>query len=85
MGHWVHRFSGRPGLEDQVRIGQEDAPEPVVLRERPGELGVVDGYVRELLDEEMLVARLRWVAGGDPERVAAACARGRTAERLTQS
>ncbi|MFJ9148438.1 hypothetical protein ACIRP7_10230 [Streptomyces sp. NPDC102270] len=44
--------------------------------------GIVDGFVRELLDEELLAARLRWVATGDPAWVAA-CGRGQAAEGAT--
>ncbi|GHJ99633.1 hypothetical protein SY2F82_14310 [Streptomyces sp. Y2F8-2] len=41
-----------------------------VFRERPGGLGIVDGFVRASVDEVMMVARFRWVAGGDPSMVA---------------
>jgi hypothetical protein len=72
MGHWVYEFSGCPDAEDYQQIAIEDEPGDVVLRERPGGLGVLDGFVRESVDELMMVARFRWVATGDPPAVASA-------------
>jgi hypothetical protein len=72
MGHWVYEFSGCPDIGDYQQIAVEDEPGDVVLRERPGGLGVVDGFVRESVDELMLVARFQWVAKGDPPTVASA-------------
>lgn len=37
-----------------------------------GGLGIVDGFVREYVDDLMLAARFRWVASGDPSMVALA-------------
>ncbi|WP_413812514.1 hypothetical protein [Streptomyces sp. OE57] len=68
----MYRSSGCPELEDQQHLGQETVPGHAILRERPGGLGVVDGYVREDLDEVMMVARFRWVASGDPASVTTA-------------
>ena len=40
-----------------------------MVTERVGDLGIVDGFVRESVDELMLVARFRWVTSGDPSTV----------------
>lgn len=69
MDHWVYEFSGCPDSGDYQQIADEDEPGDVVLRERLGGLGIVDGFVRESVDNLMMVARLRWVAGGDPSAV----------------
>jgi hypothetical protein len=72
MGHWVYEFSGCPDTGDYRQTAIDDEPGHVVLRARPGGLGVVDGFVRESVDELMLVARLRWVASGDSPAAASA-------------
>ncbi|MEV8562011.1 hypothetical protein AB0478_37305 [Streptomyces sp. NPDC051917] len=72
MGHWVYEFSGCPDSWDYQQIADDQEPGDVVLRERPGGLGVVDGFVWESVDDMMMVARFRWVASGDPSVVAPA-------------
>ncbi|MBL3671565.1 hypothetical protein JL475_37990 [Streptomyces sp. M2CJ-2] len=72
MGRWVYEFTGCPDSGDCQQIADDDEPGDVVLRERPSGLGIVDGYVRESVDDLMRVARFRWVAGGDPATVAPA-------------
>ncbi|MEU9398047.1 hypothetical protein AB0D86_49795 [Streptomyces sp. NPDC048324] len=72
MGHWVYEFSGCPDAVDHQQIAVEDEPGDVVLREHPGSQSAVDGFVRESVDELMMVARFRWVASGDPPAVASA-------------
>ncbi|GAB2825297.1 hypothetical protein GCM10027073_63530 [Streptomyces chlorus] len=72
MGHWVYEFSGCPDSADYQQIADDEKPGDVVLRERQGGLGIVDGFVRESVDNMMMVARYRWVASGDPSTVAPA-------------
>ncbi|MFB7324721.1 hypothetical protein [Streptomyces sp. NPDC056190] len=72
MGHWVYAFSGCPATGDFRQIADDEEPGNVVLGERPGGLGIVDGFVRESVDDMMMVARFRWVASGDPSAVAPA-------------
>ncbi|MFE1406160.1 hypothetical protein ACFW5D_21340 [Streptomyces sp. NPDC058770] len=72
MGHWVYEFSGCPDSGDYRQIAEDEEPGDVVLRERLGGLGIVDGFVRESVDDLMMVARFRWVVGGDPSAVAPA-------------
>lgn len=75
MGHWVYEFSGCPDSKDYQQITDDEEPGDVVLRERPGGLGIVDGFVRESVDDMMMVARFRWVASGAPSAVAPAVLR----------
>ncbi|WP_406430179.1 hypothetical protein OHB00_00675 [Streptomyces sp. NBC_00631] len=70
MGHWVYEFSGCPDTGDYRQIAQDDEPGEVVLRERADVPSSVDGYVRDSIDDLILVARYRWVAGGHPSTVA---------------
>ncbi|MGW5465498.1 hypothetical protein [Streptomyces sp. NPDC003996] len=63
MGHWVYEFSGCPDSWDSQQIADDQEPGDVVLRERPGGLGVVDGFVRESGDD---------MISGDPSVVAPA-------------
>ncbi|MET8538753.1 hypothetical protein ACFRCW_43805 [Streptomyces sp. NPDC056653] len=72
MGHWVYEFSGCPDSGDYQQIADDEEPGNVVLRERPGGLAIVDGFVRESVDDMMMVTRFRWVACGDPPAVASA-------------
>jgi hypothetical protein len=65
MGHWVYEFSGCPDTGSFQQIADELEPGEVVVRERVGGLAIVDGFVRESIDDVMMVARFRWVAGGD--------------------
>ncbi|MFI6359523.1 hypothetical protein ACIBJF_44690 [Streptomyces sp. NPDC050743] len=71
MGHWVYVFSGCPDSGDYQQIADDEEPDHVVLRERLGGPCIVDGFVRESIDDLMMVARFRWVASGDPSVVAA--------------
>ncbi|POX40382.1 hypothetical protein [Streptomyces sp. Ru72] len=70
MGHWVYEFVGCPDTGNYQQIANEEEPGEVIFRERPGGLGIVEGFVRDNVDELMMVARFRWVAGGDPSTVA---------------
>ncbi|MFB7224501.1 hypothetical protein [Streptomyces sp. NPDC056227] len=72
MGHWVYEFSGCPDSADYQQIADDAEPGDVVLRERLGGLGIVDGFVRESIDDMMMVARFRWVSSVDPSAVAPA-------------
>ncbi|KUL47527.1 MULTISPECIES: hypothetical protein [Streptomyces] len=83
MGHWVYAFSGCPELDDQQHVGHEAEPGAAIVRKRPGDPGIVDGYVREGLDEVMMVARYRWVASGDPASVTPAVWRAAGAPPLS--
>ncbi|MGW2937997.1 hypothetical protein ACWDA7_40730 [Streptomyces sp. NPDC001156] len=69
MGHWVYEFSGCPDMGCYHQIADEVEPDEVVVRERVGGLGIVDGFVRESVDDVMMVAQFRWVASGDPSTV----------------
>ncbi|WP_316782075.1 hypothetical protein [Streptomyces sasae] len=75
MGHWVYEFSGFPDSGDYQQIADDEELGEVVLRERPGGLGIVDEFVRESVDDMMMVARFRWVASGDPSAVGPAVLR----------
>ncbi|GAA3048547.1 hypothetical protein [Streptomyces glomeratus] len=72
MSHWVYEFLGCPDTGDYQQIMDEAEPGDVVFRERPDGLGILDGFVRESVDDVMMVARFRWVASGDPSTVAPA-------------
>ncbi|MCX4530135.1 hypothetical protein OHA79_43685 [Streptomyces sp. NBC_00841] len=72
MGHWAYEFSGCPDSADYQQIADDAEPGDVVLRECPDGLGIVDGFVRESVDDMMMVARFRWVASVDPSAVAPA-------------
>jgi hypothetical protein len=72
MGHWMYEFSGCPDSGDYQQIAHDEEPGDVVLRKRPSGLGIVDGFVRESIDDLMMVTRFRWVASGDPSTVAPA-------------
>ncbi|MEU6011684.1 hypothetical protein [Streptomyces sp. NPDC047453] len=69
MSYWVYAFSGCPDTGNHQQITNEGKPGHVVVRERPGGLDIVDGFVRESVDELMMVARFRWVASGAPSIV----------------
>ncbi|WP_146067889.1 hypothetical protein [Streptomyces sp. Ru72] len=66
----MYEFVGCPNTGDHQQIADEDEPGEVVFRERPGGLGIIDGFVHDSVDEVMIMARFRWVAGGDPSTVA---------------
>jgi hypothetical protein len=68
MSHWIYELSGSPEAGSHRRIAGEAEPGKVVVFERAGAV-IVDGFVRESVDELMLVARFRWVASGDPATV----------------
>lgn len=71
MALWVYEFSGCPDLPDTQHISKNEEREPghIVLREREGGVGIVDGYLREELDQTTLTVRFAWVASGSPETV----------------
>lgn len=71
MGHWVYAFWGCPDTGYFQQITHEVEPAEVVVRERVGGRGIVDGFVRESADDVMMVANFRWVASGDPTTVMA--------------
>jgi hypothetical protein len=75
MGHWVYEFSGCPDTGDYQQTAAEDEPGDVVVHVRPGGLAIVDGFVRDRVDDMMMVARFRWVASGDPPTVVSALLR----------
>ncbi|OIJ95742.1 hypothetical protein BIV25_20045 [Streptomyces sp. MUSC 14] len=68
----MYEFSGCPDSGDYQQIADDEEPGDVVLRERPCGLRIVDGFVRESVDDMMMVARFRWVVSGDPSAVATA-------------
>ncbi|WP_189316113.1 hypothetical protein [Streptomyces brasiliensis] len=55
----MYEFSGCPGSADYWQITDDEEPGDVMLRERPSGLGIVDGFVRESVDDLMMVARFR--------------------------
>src|SRR5262245_33452706 len=69
MGHWVYEFSGYPDMGCYQQIANEMEPGEVVVCERVGCPGIVDGFVRESIDDVMMVVHFRWVASGDPSTV----------------
>ncbi|MER5913852.1 hypothetical protein ABT124_26065 [Streptomyces sp. NPDC001982] len=69
MSHWVYVFSGCPDTGTYQQLANEGELGTVAVRERSGGLGIVDGFVRENVDELMMVARFRWVASGEPSTV----------------
>ncbi|MET9089725.1 hypothetical protein ABZX77_49090 [Streptomyces sp. NPDC004237] len=69
MSHWIYELSGSPEAEGHQRMAGEPEPGKVVVFERAEKPGIVDGFVRESVDDLMMVARFRWVAGGDPSVV----------------
>lgn len=69
MTHWVYEFSGCPEADDFQQFATEAGPGEILFRPRSGGLGTVDGFVRESVDDLMMVARFRWVASGDPSTV----------------
>ncbi|MEV5085674.1 hypothetical protein AB0K74_45585 [Streptomyces sp. NPDC056159] len=69
MSHWVYAFSGCPDTGNYQQIASESEPVDAVVRERPGGMGVIDAFLRESVDELMMVARFRWVASGAPSTV----------------
>ncbi|MGW2939374.1 hypothetical protein ACWDA7_48530 [Streptomyces sp. NPDC001156] len=69
MGHWVYTFSGCPDTGCYQQIANEVEPGEVMVLERVGSPGVVDGFVRESVDDVMMVTHFRWVASGDPSTV----------------
>ncbi|MEV5846478.1 hypothetical protein AB0M32_31370 [Streptomyces sp. NPDC051985] len=65
MSHWIYELSGFPEVGDHQRIAGEAEPGKVVVFERADGQVIVDGFVRESIDDLMMVARFRWVASGD--------------------
>ncbi|MFK0160564.1 hypothetical protein ACIQVL_30570 [Streptomyces sp. NPDC090499] len=65
MSHWIYELSGCPEAGCRHRIAGEAEPGKVVVFERVDRPVIVDGFVRESLDDLMMVARFRWVASGD--------------------
>ncbi|MGW0994305.1 hypothetical protein [Streptomyces sp. NPDC002520] len=68
MGHWVYEFSGCPDRGRYQQFAQVE-PREFVVCERVGGPVMVDGFVRESVDDLMMVARFRWVASGDTSAV----------------
>ncbi|MEU6324936.1 hypothetical protein [Streptomyces sp. NPDC047009] len=75
MTHWVYAFAGCPDTGDFQESAGEEEPGEIVFRDRAGGFGVMDGFVRESVDDLMLVAHYRWVASGDAFAVAPAVLR----------
>lgn len=71
MGHWVLVYCGCPDGGDFQEVSRCEEPALVWVRERRGSPGVAEGFVRESLDDLMLVARYRWVTSGEPAAVVA--------------
>ncbi|MGW3568707.1 hypothetical protein ACWDSL_33435 [Streptomyces sp. NPDC000941] len=69
MGHWIYEFKGCPDTGCYQQIANEVEPGEVAVRQRVASPGIVDGFVRESLDDVMMVAHFRWVATGDPSTV----------------
>lgn len=69
MGHWVYEFSGCPDTGRFQQIADAVEPGEVMVRERAGGLSIVDGFVRESVDNVMMVAHFRWVTSGNPSTV----------------
>jgi hypothetical protein len=59
MSHWVDELSGCPGAGGFRQLADEAEPGRVLFRHRSGGSGIVDGFVREGVDELMMVARFR--------------------------
>ncbi|MFF4963178.1 hypothetical protein [Streptomyces sp. NPDC001222] len=75
MNHWVYEFSGCPDSGDYQQLANEAEPGEILFRHCSGGLGIVDGFVRESIDDLTMVARFRWVASGDPSTVGPAVLR----------
>ncbi|MET8631559.1 hypothetical protein [Streptomyces sp. NPDC004680] len=69
MGHWVYMFSGCPDRGCCQQISNEVEPGEVMVLDRAGSTGIVDGFVRDSVDDVMLVTHYRWVASGHPSVV----------------
>ncbi|MFD5586680.1 hypothetical protein ACFWII_23145 [Streptomyces sp. NPDC127063] len=69
MTHWVYEFSGCPDTDAYQQFANEAEPGEILFRHRPGSPGIMDGFVRESVDDLMMVARFRWVASGEPSTV----------------
>ena len=69
MSHWIYELSGSPEAGSHQRIAGEAEPCKVVVFARVDRPVIVDGFVRESVDDLMMVARFRWVASGDPSIV----------------
>ncbi|GAA3784045.1 hypothetical protein [Streptomyces chiangmaiensis] len=69
MSHWVYVLSGYPDSGTFQQLVTEGELGTVVVRERSGGRGIVDGFVRENVYELMMVACFRWVASGEPSTV----------------
>ncbi|MDG4858127.1 hypothetical protein P8605_08170 [Streptomyces sp. T-3] len=72
MSHWVYDFAGCSGRGGHRHTGQRQPPADGVLRQRPGLVGLVDGYVLERIDVEVRTGYYLWVASGAPSEVATA-------------
>ncbi|MFJ9760954.1 hypothetical protein [Streptomyces sp. NPDC101149] len=69
MGHWVYMFSGCPDTESHQQVTNEVEPGEVMVLERASSPGIVDGFVRDSVDDVMMVTHYRWVASGQPSTV----------------
>ncbi|MFD0134776.1 hypothetical protein ACFVIL_12510 [Streptomyces sp. NPDC127159] len=69
MSHWVYMFSGCPDIGSYQQITNEVEPGEVMVLERAARPGIVDGFVRDSVDDVMMVTHYRWVASGAPSTV----------------
>ncbi|WP_438307148.1 hypothetical protein ACSHXN_47865 (plasmid) [Streptomyces sp. HUAS TT11] len=69
MVHWVCTFSGCSDTGGHQQITNELEPGEVMVLERAGSPGIVDGFVRDSVDDVMMVTHYRWVASGHPSAV----------------
>ena len=72
LQQWVCQFRDCPETEDvEVLAEQEGRPLQVLVRERPGAGGLVDGYILQSTDRREPTAVYTWVQTGEPDLVAA--------------
>ncbi|MFJ9710728.1 hypothetical protein [Streptomyces sp. NPDC101234] len=69
MSHWIYELLGCPEAGSHQQFAGETEPGRVLVFERVERPVIVDGFVRESVDDLMMVARFRWVASGDPSTV----------------
>ncbi|MGW2541641.1 hypothetical protein ACWC5I_12385 [Kitasatospora sp. NPDC001574] len=69
---WVCRFRDCPDAEDvEALVEHEGRPRQILVRNRPGADGLVDGYVLQRTDPKQHTALYTWVQAGNPDTVTA--------------
>ncbi|MFD4400789.1 hypothetical protein [Kitasatospora sp. NPDC058478] len=72
QAQWVYQFRDCPDADDVEALAEEESrPRQILVRDRSGAGGLVDGYVLQSIDAQERTAVYIWTQTGAPDAVAA--------------